>query len=246
MTKTPPRPFVFNRLFIQRELGGHIFQYLRKKLLSLHFRKSKNKGRRTVLLGFIVVQTMLGYCQSFAQDKYFEISETDLAFLPVYCRAKFVPKTRVEMKAHWEQVFGADNWLHMHHYCFGLKAIQSAYRDYGKPESRTYLSKQAANEFDYMLRHATPDFYLRPEILVQRGRALALARSYDAAKSSFNQALELEPKNVDAWTGLSDLYSQIGKKAEAIQVLEQAVQKAGHDHRKINVRLEDLKKTSPK
>lgn len=170
-----------------------------------------------------------------------KFTEADFMVLPPLCRAKMDPTKNREMQAQWSRKYG-ETWGHMHHYCFGSKALNLAYRDFTKAERRNYFSAQAAREFDYVLDKAAPDFELRPEILIQRGRAHMLSRSYDDAKQSFEEALKLNPKSVDAWVALSDMYSQMGRYVDAIKVLEQAIETTGSEHRKITVRLDDLKK----
>lgn len=167
--------------------------------------------------------------------------EADFMILPPLCRAKISQQSDQEIQAQWIRKYGPD-WGHMHHYCFGLKALNLAYRDFNNKTKREYFSAQAVNEFSYALDRATPVFQLRPEILIQRGRALMLLRSYDEAKESLEEALEHDPKSVDAWVFLSDLHILIGRKTEALMVLEKAIEVTGSEHRKITTRLEDLRK----
>jgi tetratricopeptide (TPR) repeat protein len=170
-----------------------------------------------------------------------KFTEDDFMILPPLCRAKISQQSNREVQEYWTRRYGS-NWGGMHHYCFGLKALNLAYRDFNNTTKREYFSSQAVNEFGYVLDRAEPDFVLRPEILIQRGRALVLSRSYDDAKQSFEEALKQNPKSVDAWVALSDLYSQLGKSTEAIKVLEQAIEVTGGEHKKITARLDDLKK----
>lgn len=170
-----------------------------------------------------------------------KFTEQDFMILPPLCRAKIAQQSNREVQDYWIRRYGS-NWGGMHHYCFGLKALNLAYRDFKNTTKREYFSTQAVNEFDYVLDRAEPNFVLRPEILIQRGRALTLSRSYEDAKQSFEEALKLNPKSVDAWAALSDLYSQMGKNTEAIKVLEQAIEATGSEHKKLTARLDDLRK----
>lgn len=176
-----------------------------------------------------------------------KLTEQDLMILPSFCRENINLKKSKdpEARAQWNRKYSAANGS-IHHYCFGLKALNLAYRDYRDATRRKYFSNQAVGEFDYVLYHAEPDFSLRPDVLIQRGRALTISRSYEDAKGSFEEALKLSPTSVDAWVALSDMYSQMGKNAEAIKVLEQAVEVTGSEHKKIKVRLDDLRKKPPR
>ena len=167
--------------------------------------------------------------------------EEDFTILPPFCRAKIAQQNNREIQEYYIRRYG-QNWGNMHHYCFGLKALNLAYRDFNNKAKREYFLKQAVNEFDYVLEHADQDFSLRPEVLIQRGRALTQSRNYDEAKESIEEALKTDPKSVDAWVALSDLYSMTGKNLEAIKVLEKAIEITGNEHKKITARLDDLRK----
>ncbi|MDP3286969.1 MAG: tetratricopeptide repeat protein [Methyloversatilis sp.] len=173
------------------------------------------------------------------------LTEDDLAFMPQFCRAKVTKKLPKNVYEGWSNKFGPENWLHMHHYCFGLKALQLSYSNFRDLTSRTYQARVAETEFNYVLRHSEEDFYMRPEILVHRGRAQTLARAYEPAKKSFEEALKINPKSVDAWVALGDLYSLIGRKNDAIKTLEKAIEVTGEEqNKKILLRLNDLRSTN--
>lgn len=193
-----------------------------------------------VLCFTLLIESRPVWAQAGLSEAYV-LTEADLALMPVFCRAKASKKLPKNVYEHWSNTFGADNWLHMHHYCFGLKALQLSYSNFHDLTSRTYQARVAETEFNYVLRHSEDDFYMRPEILVQRGRAQTLARAYELAKKSFEEALKLNPKSIDAWAALADLYSQIGRKDEAIKVLEQAIKTTGDEqNKKIILRLNEL------
>ena len=92
-----------------------------------------------------------------------------------------------------------------------------------------------------MIKFVEPGFFMRPELLMQRGRALTLKREYEDAESDYRLALKINKKYVDAWAALSDLYAQVGKNDEAIKVLTQAIEETGEEHKKFTSRLHDLR-----
>lgn len=173
----------------------------------------------------------------------YKLTDADFAILPALCRAKITQSKNREVQEQWIRRYGS-SWGGMHHYCYGLKALNLAYRDFKDSAKRSYFSTLAVKEIDYVLENAEPGFPLRPEMLIQRGRALTLARSYEDAKQSFEEALKTDPKSVDAWVALSDLYGQMGKNAEAKKVLEQALEVTGTAHKKITARLDDMNSKS--
>lgn len=200
--------------------------------------------RRVLVFAFVAISALALTPVALAgkwTSEVVKFTEEDFMILPSLCRAKIAQQSNREVQDYWIRRYGS-NWGGMHHYCFGLKALNLAYRDFKNTTKREYFSTQAVNEFDYVLDRAEPNFVLRPEILIQRGRALTLSRSYEDAKQSFEEALKQSPKSVDAWAALSDLYSQMGKNTEAIKVLEQAIEATGSEHKKLTARLDDLRK----
>lgn len=197
------------------------------------------------LLGMLAVLAMCAFpAPSGARDTLsdaFNISEEDLAMLPPYCAAKITRATDKALQEYWGKRFGASNWVHMHHYCFGLKAMQLAYRDYANEHMRMFQAGVAIDNFSYMIKFVEPGFFMRPELLMQRGRALTLKREYEDAESDYRLALKINKKYVDAWAALSDLYAQVGKNDEAIKVLTQAIEETGEEHKKFTSRLHDLR-----
>lgn len=200
-------------------------------------------ARVLVLVGAAIcasVQSPPAHAEKWTSDAV-RLTETDLMLLHPLCRAKTAQAKNRDVQAIWMKKFGPV-WEHMHHYCFGSKALNLAYQHYTNSRKRTYFSTQAASEFNYVLDQAGGDFPMRAEILVQRGRAQVISREYEDAKSSFDEALKIDPTLVDGWGALSDMYAQMGRNADAIAVLEKAIEVTGGEHKKITARLEDLRK----
>lgn len=203
--------------------------------------------RQALALGAVAISA-LTLSPAAQADKWtsevFKLTEADFMVLPPLCRAKTAQAKNQEIQNLWIRKYGSV-WEHMHHYCFGSKALNLAYRYFTDAKRRSYFSAQATREFDYVLDNSDYSFPLRQEILIQRGRAQMLSREHDDAKQSFEEALKLDPKSVDAWCALSDMYSQMGRNADAIKVLEKATEVTGGEHKKITTRLDDLTKKRP-
>lgn len=170
-------------------------------------------------------------------------SEEDFALYPAYCRAKLGEAKALEVL--WSKQLGSKNYLHIHHFCFGLKALNLAYASYSDAPRRRSLAGVVITNFHYILRHTEPTFFMRPEALVNLGRGHMLLQEYTEAREAFEAAIKINPLEVNAWVALSDLYFQIGRRADAMRVLEDA-QKAAGEHKKITLRIEDLKKAGQK
>ncbi len=171
-------------------------------------------------------------------------TEEDYALYPPYCRARLLREPK-ELEAYWSKKLGPKNFLHMHHFCFGLKALNLAYGSLRDKQRLTGQAYTVVRNFNYILEQTQRDFPLRPEALLNIARGYALLQEFKVARDKFEEALKLNPKLVDAWVGLSDMYYQNGQRADALRVLEKALEVAG-EHKKITLRIEDMKKEGVK
>jgi len=116
----------------------------------------------------------------------------EIALMPEYCRAKiggpgFAAASNYDM---WAKRFG-DVWLHMHHYCHGLKFVQRASRAGISKEDRGYDLNSALGEFDYIISVAPPDFWFLSEVHLQK--ALVLGRLGRQAEAAAEYRLVRQP-----------------------------------------------------
>jgi hypothetical protein len=83
------------------------------------------------------------------------MTEKEIVMLPPYCQAKLKNKnTQI-----WVDRMGFDNFIHMHHYCYGLNYMQRAQLAMDKNARRENLT-QAKGEFQYVLDRWPPSFQL--------------------------------------------------------------------------------------
>lgn len=80
----------------------------------------------------------------------YAITDGEIAMLPKGCQVK-LGKDPVA-NANWSERLGAETWMHMHHYCHGLKFINRARFTINKVDRKYYL-QNAIGEFDYCLTH---------------------------------------------------------------------------------------------
>lgn len=173
-----------------------------------------------------------------------KFTEDDFALYPQFCRARIArePQSLVD---YWNSKLGPKNFLHMHHYCFGLKALNLGFANFGNKQSRGFMANEAINNFEYVLAATEKTFYMRPDVFLNMGRGYQLKQEYDLAKNNYEAALKFNPMFVDAWVYLSDMYYQLGKKSEALSVLEKARSKIG-ENKKIDLRIADIRKSGVK
>ena len=170
--------------------------------------------------------------------------ERDFAMYPQYCRARLDSKSGALIPI-WEKKLGQSSFLHVHHYCFGMKAVVLAYANYTDKNRRKGYARSIVSETEYFLHHAPEESPLRAEVLITQGRGFLLAEQFDEARERFEAALEINPKAVDGWAFLSDVYAAQGRKDEAIRVLRSADEAVG-GHKKITIRIQDLGGGGPK
>lgn len=145
----------------------------------------------------------------------------EMAMLPPYCDAKMGSRNP-ESASYWRNQMGHDNWLHIHHYCGGLLELNRYYRS--STGLKTPNLRNAVNQFNGMLNAFTPDFYLRPEVHLNRGRVLKFMGKEGEAIHDFQKALELDARLAPARIELANLYVKSGKKEQALDVLKKGLE----------------------
>lgn len=104
------------------------------------------------------------------------------------------------------------NWQHMHHYCDGLRFYNRAMASTSnRMEFNSYIVTSIKN-FDYVLSHTTSDFEMRPEIIAEKARALALAGRKAEAIMLYTGVVVQTPKYVPAYLYLADHYAGSDRK----------------------------------
>lgn len=141
----------------------------------------------------------------------FAPTQAEIAALPAFCAAKLAEGTNPEPAKVWRASMGSD-FTHMHHYCFGLNFMNRARRSNGTPDA-------AVGQFDYVLRNTSPGFYMRPEILMNRGIALSMMKRNGEAVGDLLKSIELDPKQPRAYVTLADLYEKQKNRSKALETV---------------------------
>jgi len=114
-----------------------------------------------------------------------------------------------------------NNWGHMHHFCDCMRFTNRAVAKTGS--SRDYELGRAIDGCDYVLSHTQPDFDMRGDVYLQKGKALRMAGKDSLAAAEFIKALSINPDLVNARTALGDFYARIGKREEALNVISEGL-----------------------
>lgn len=97
----------------------------------------------------------------------------EIALMPDYCQAKMGPNE--ELRQQWNKRMGPDKFVHLHHYCHGLKQM-NRYKITFDEQQRRFILQTAVGEFDYVVRNWPEDFYLKAEAKAQKAKAESLLR----------------------------------------------------------------------
>ncbi|CAG9932779.1 tetratricopeptide repeat protein [Candidatus Nitrotoga arctica] len=182
------------------------------------------KLRIAFSLTILVVLGLLAVNQVSAVAPY-KATAAELSVLPLFCQTKLSATSSAADHALYSGKIGPD-WLHIHHYCFGLNFINRYKRSFGNKTDQAFYFQSAMSEFEYIFGHSSPTFWLRPEMHVQKGKLLAAAKRNVEAVSEFEQALQRDPNYVEAYVALSELYQNTGQQLKSIAAVEQALQRA--------------------
>ena len=119
----------------------------------------------------------------------------------------------------WVSLMG-DTFWHLHHYCWGQINLQRALHSSMPQQNRQHLLGTVRNDYLYVVRNASKNFILLPEIYTKIGEVeLRLSLPNDAAKS-FAQARALKPDYWPAYSHWAEFLINAGKKAEAKQLVK--------------------------
>lgn len=116
-----------------------------------------------------------------------------------------------------------ENYQHMHHYCWGVNWANRADRDWDNKIAQSYDLQVAAANFNYVLEHATPGFFMRPEIHLRLGKVLLRTNNHVEAAQNFLKAIQIKPDYVPAYLALSDFYKETGSLTQARSLLEEGL-----------------------
>jgi tetratricopeptide (TPR) repeat protein len=163
-----------------------------------------------------------------AQYKY---EQSLMHMLPSYCRYtqdfinRFAGSDRNVEQERWKASLGP-TFIHMHHYCYGLMAInRAAFLAQDITESRFNLNNSVM-EFDYVIERAPLDFAMLPEILTKKGESLLKLNRDGEAMFQFERAIKIKPDYEPAYAALSDYYKGIGQLPKAREWLEKGLSAA--------------------
>lgn len=118
--------------------------------------------------------------------------------------------------------FGKD-WMHMHHYCWGLDKINLALEE--GIQSEHYRSKiySAVKEFDYALNRVKSK-NLQLSVLMQKGKAYMYLNKHMEAIQVFDTIINADKSKVFSYVLKGQAYKNIGNKSKAIETFREGLE----------------------
>lgn len=180
------------------------------------------------------------------------VTKAEVALLPPYCHYAQGGVVGNEMKhapspaaQRWVAAFGGpprapNHWI-VHHYCYAQIHQARAYRYGASPRDRRIALHGVVEEINWTLDHTSPDFVLRPEMLLNRGRALMQLKRPVQALESFRAAIEAKRDYWPPYVEIAEWHSSRGEDAKAVAMLEEALKHAP-DAKPVRARLAQVKR----
>lgn len=138
----------------------------------------------------------------------------DVAQLPPHCLAKLKFDPRYT-EAAFAPRFG-EYWIHLHHYCHGLKWVNRA-RTSADRRARMGNLGMAKGEYQYAARAAGAGFWMRPQIYVELGQVHVGLGELSEAVRLFTEVIGFSPTYVAAYLGLIEAHRKAGSTQAALE-----------------------------
>jgi tetratricopeptide (TPR) repeat protein len=169
----------------------------------------------------------------------------EVAMLPAYCKhtnvfRRHVPGGNNQAEVERLTRLMGVSFIHLHHYCWGLMATNRANLA-RTPTERVRGLNHSISEFDYVIRNASPDFILLPEILTRKGQNLVALKKGPLAIVELQRAIDLKPDYWPPYATLSDYYKETGDHENARLWLQRGLA-AVPDSQALKTRLSKLDK----
>lgn len=174
----------------------------------------------------------------------------ELGMLPRYCYStqvirNFVPGANAQEEVDkWFAVLGG-TFIHLHHYCWGMMKSNRAILLAQDHQVQQFYLLDALDEYDYVIKRATPDFVLLPEILTKKAENLFRVGRAPVAIYELEHAIDIKPDYWPPYARLADHYKEAGQIQKARKTLEAGL-KAAPDTPALTRRLAELQVPEPR
>lgn len=207
----------------------------------------RNLCQAALALGSVLAGAMPAHSQGGVPgypDSVQAYDPREVALLPRYCIYTQLFRDRVpggsnakEME-RWSSLMGP-SYEHMHHYCWGLMKTNRSLLFARTRQVRVFYLEDSIREFDYVIRNATPNFMMLPEIFTKKGENLIRLGRGPLAILELQRALESKPDYWPPYAAISDYFKEIGNLVQAREWVEKGLS-ASPNTKALIQRLADL------
>lgn len=146
-----------------------------------------------------------------------EGTPSEQARLPKYCLVRFKDDKQSPEANSVIAKMGFQNFLSIHHYCYAQVFLQRAAVAQSQRDA-DYQRQLAVKEYGYMIRAATPDFWMRPQMYVELGRIHVVLRNHAEATRLYGAAIAANPTYLSAYLLLIGQLRQRDGNAQALEI----------------------------
>lgn len=149
------------------------------------------------------------------------VTDAELQLMPPFCKAKSGKASPSEQR-HWQNTFGRDNWVSMHHYCGNARDELRASKLLDQ-KMRNRGLRGAREGYQNHLAETTKDYKMRYELYYRIGNISRKLNDTGTAMQAYHNSIQLKPKYTGSYIGLSNIYRDMGQYQEAIDVINQGL-----------------------
>ncbi len=135
-------------------------------------------------------------------------------------------KEMCQQRVYSRKLANNPDWTHMHHYCDGLRFYDRAVNTREDASDFQHNIQNSIDNYDYVLKHTSPSFNMRPEVMVMRGRTLELGGRGPAAAEMYVNALKINPNFAMAYGALGNFYKRAGDRGQALKVYTEGLRRS--------------------
>lgn len=172
----------------------------------------------------IACLALLGGVPVVALSEPRNVSDGEIALLPVYCKDKEWNGGSVETyrKERWIASLG-NSWKGVHHYCWALVNVRRAMLTAANPVQRKYLIEVAVSDYFFAIENSTAEFLVLPEIHLRLGEAYELLNQPAAAIKAYENAIKLKPDYWPAYQRQAEVLIKLKLNDRAKQVVAEGL-----------------------
>jgi hypothetical protein len=171
---------------------------------------------RRLLIASLLACPLLATTGTATAVEAFAPTAAEMSLLPPFCAQRIGGSSSGVGVPAAEQM-GKANWLHIHHYCFGLNFVNRARRA-SNAKDRAYDLGVAKGNYMAVIKNTEPRFWMRPQIYVDLGKVELQLKDAGEAVRWFNEAIKFNPAYLPAYQALIDVLQQAKRNSEALEV----------------------------